>query len=142
MKQLRLTAALIGALASCNGDGAVGPDVLIGNYRATEFKIVRSGQADVDVLGLGGSVQLELRVGLTTAGRLVIPVAAGLSATPIDENLVGLYQVSGAQVIRYQASDRNVFIDSYLFTSDPPELRALVSLGQPAGQISLILRKQ
>ncbi|MFN0181771.1 MAG: hypothetical protein ACKVZ0_23440 [Gemmatimonadales bacterium] len=142
MNRLFFSVLLVGVASGCSSGVTVDPDVLTGTYRATQFTIERSGQPTVNVLAVGGSVQLELKVGLTTAGRLVIPVAAGIATTAIDDDLIGQYQVIGPSVIRYQSLNPGVFIDSYLFTSDPPELRAFLSLQQPAGQISLVLRKQ
>lgn len=134
--------AIFGLSIGCGSTDAVGPDVLIGTYQATEFKITRSGQATVDILALGGSVTWQLNVGLTTGGRLLIPVSAGLSTQPIDESLVGQYQVISKSTIRYQSTNDEGFIDDYIFTSDPPELRAFLTLVNPSGQISLVLRKQ
>lgn len=139
---IRLWGAAVVAVAGCGAGDTVGPDVLIGTYRATEFRITRSGQATVDILALGGSVTWELNSGLTTGGRLVIPVSAGVATQRIDEPLTGQYQVIGKNTIRFQATSDDSFLDDYLFTSDPPELRSFITLVNPSGLISLVLRKQ
>jgi hypothetical protein len=142
MNRMLWSVLLVGVASGCSSEVTVDPDVLTGTYTATQFTIERSGQATANVLALGGSIQMELKVGLTTAGRLVIPVTAGVATTVIDEDLIGQYQVIGPNVIRYESLNPGVFIDSYLFTSDPPELRSFISLQQPAGQIAIVLRKQ
>ena len=135
--------AAVVLVIGCGSSGIpTSPGQLNGSYQATTFTVEIQGQQKVDVLASGGSVTLTINPGLTTAGRLVIPASTGISGAPYDENLAGTYRVLGKTVIQFTALGPS-FVDGYTFTSDPPELRAFVSLQAPrAGLISLVLRKQ
>jgi hypothetical protein len=134
---------LIGSALGCSGGPTVDPSNLNGTYRATTFTVDIQGSQRRDVLAAGGSVNLIINPGQVTAGRLLIPVAAGVSPTEIDEQLTGRYVILGETLIRYESEPAGSFIDGFAFTVDPPELRAFLSLQPPqAGLISLILRKQ
>ncbi len=143
MKQ-GITAVALGFTLGCSSTGPnTDPTKLNGTYQATTFTVQIQGSGRRDVLAAGGSITLTINPGQVTAGRLIIPVAAGLTTTPVDDPLTGRYVTLGASLIRYESEPPGVYIDGLVFTVDPPELRAFLSLtGAQAGLMSVILRKQ
>jgi hypothetical protein len=143
MKRIALPLALGLTLGCGSTDPTVDPAALNGTYRATTFTLELQGSGRRDVLAAGGSVTFTLNPGQVTEGRLFIPVTAGVTATTVDEQLVGRYTILGKTIIRWESEPAGAYIDGYSFTVDPPELRSYLSIQSPTpGLLSLVLRKQ
>lgn len=143
MRPRSTVAALTLALGCSSTAPTVDPATLNGSYRATTFTVEIQGALRKDILAAGGAVTLAVAPGQVTSGRLLIPTAAGVSSSEIDEGLAGRYTILGKTTIRYQSEPAGAYLDGFVFTVDPPELRAFISLQPPqAGLLTLILRKQ
>ena len=136
-----VAAAVIAAVAGC-GDSNVEPEDVVGQYVATTFTIVING-VSTDMLARGASIDVELKSDGTTAGRVVIPVVAGIQTTAVDDDLAGTYAIT-TTTVRFDQTDPGSYLDNLIFTVDPPELRAFIVLSDPTrtGNFSLILTRQ
>ena len=134
----------LGLTLGCSSTGpTVDPATLNGTYRATTFTVDIQGSSRKDVLAAGGSVTLTINPGQVTEGRLLIPASAGVVLNDLDEQLVGRYTILGNTLIRFESEPTGGYLDGFVFTVDPPELRAYLSIaGAQQGLLSLVLRKQ
>ena len=72
VRRLALLPALALA-ASCENSVSITADVLAGNYAATAFVVIPTGQPAVDVLAKGGSLVINIAADSTMTGQLIIP---------------------------------------------------------------------
>jgi hypothetical protein len=77
----------LAALAAC-GDSNSPNEAVAGTYQATELVFTPAGSGPVDVLALGGSMDLVLTSQGTTTGTLVVP--AEFTEDGVDEDVIGL----------------------------------------------------
>jgi hypothetical protein len=80
--------ALLPALAlasSCENSVSITADVLAGNYAATVFVMIPSGQPAVDLLAKGGSLVIIIAADSSMTGQLIVPAGVpGLQAGTAD----------------------------------------------------------
>jgi hypothetical protein len=80
--------ALLPALAlasSCENSVSITADVLAGNYAATVFVMIPSGQPAVDVLAKVGSLVIIIAADSSMTGQLIVPAGVpGLQAGTAD----------------------------------------------------------
>jgi hypothetical protein len=80
--------ALLPALAlvsSCENSVSITADVLAGNYAATAFVVIPTGQPPVDVLAKGGSLVINIAADSSMTGLLIIPAGVpGMQAGTAD----------------------------------------------------------
>ena len=103
--QIALTSLLLPfalAISSCDDDDPLSPEDVAGEYVAssaeagTRFEIIAEGET-LDILELGGTLEIELRANGITAGRLFVP---GLDegGGDVDQNLAGEWSLRGNTV--------------------------------------------
>ena len=129
----------LAAIGGC-GDPVVGPGQVTGQYVAKSFTIVINGVSS-EMLSRGATINLRLNPDLSTSGRMTMPAVPGVQATPVDDDLAGTYTVNNG-IVRLSQGD--AYLDGLLFTADPPELRAFISLndGTRTGTFAMVLTRQ
>jgi len=82
---------------SCSKNPVDNPpsSTLVGQYEATTFSAALAPLPAIDILALGGIIELTLRADNKTTGRIFIPDTPGLTQGAIDYNLEGNYTASG-----------------------------------------------
>ena len=127
------------AVGGC-GNPVLAPDDVSGQYHATVFTIVVNGVTN-ELLSRGATVTLRLNPDLTTSGHFTMPSVAGVQLVAVDDDLTGTYTLNNG-VVRLSQGD--AYLDGLVFTADPPELRAFVSLsdGTRTGSLNLTLTRQ
>ena len=94
-----LLAFSLAALAACGDDGPTDPTPasVAGTYEATTFDVTFAGSSQpLDVLAIGGSLEVVLTPQGTTTGTLIVP--AELTEDGIDEDVIdltGTYTITG-----------------------------------------------
>ena len=102
---------LLMGLTACETD-TTGPDGPIeGTYTATYFRVTPPDESEVDVLGAGGSLTINITENLATSGNLFIPstITGGVTAS-----MAGSATVSGS-VVTFQQTI-NTFVRDLSWT--------------------------
>jgi hypothetical protein len=87
LRRLRRLALLpaLALVSSCENSVSITADVLAGNYAATVFVMIPSGQPAVDVLAKGGSLVIIIAADSSMTGQLIVPAGVpGLQAGTAD----------------------------------------------------------
>ncbi len=94
-----------------------------------------------EMVSRGATVSLRLNPDLTTSGRMTMPAVPGVQLTAVDDDLAGTYTINNGVV---RLSQGTAYLDGLVFTADPPELRAFISLndGTRTGTFALVLIRQ
>ena len=103
---LRLSLGLISLclLAACGSDSS-GPSLtLAGNYSATIFRVTPPGQASIDVLAAGGTLNIDITSAGATTGNISIP-ASVTGAGSFSATMIGTATLSGTTVTFTQSAD-------------------------------------
>lgn len=127
---LAITLLLIALIFACSkkttnsDDSQITPGQVAGDYKSTTFK-VQPGDTIIDVLAVGGFINLTLKTDQTTKGRIFIPDTLGLTeGGNFDEDLTGTYSISGNTLTFQQTTDtfireaKWIYEDSRLRTND------------------------
>lgn len=138
MRSWQLGLCLAAALG-CS-DSVLGPADVSGQYTIKSFTIVVSGNMS-EMVSRGATVSLRLNPDLTTSGRMTMPAVPGVQLTAVDDDLAGTYTINNGVV---RLSQGTAYLDGLVFTADPPELRAFISLndGTRTGTFALVLIRQ
>jgi hypothetical protein len=111
MSRLRSAVLVLGlwSLAACGDDGT-GPEpnpyaAVAGTYHATDVIFTPTGSGGVDVLDLGGSLDVVLTLQGTTTGTLVVPPPFSEDGVNNDlVDLTGTYTITG-NTLAFEAGD-------------------------------------
>lgn len=106
---LALAAGVL-ALGACGE--TTGPESVAGQYTATTFTVVESGNT-TDVLAAGGSLTITLTTSGTTTGQLIVP-ASVTGGSPLVASMDGTYTLTNGVVILSQSAD--TFVRDMPFT--------------------------
>lgn len=139
MRRTWIVGPLLAASIGCS-DSVLGPEQVSGQYAIKTFTIVVNGNTS-EMVSRGATVSLRLNPDLTTSGRMTMPAIPGVQLTPVDDDLAGTYTVNNGVV---RLSQGTAYLDGLVFTADPPELRAFISLndGARTGTFALVLTRQ
>lgn len=106
---------LLPMLTSCKDE------TVVGAYSATTFTRQTTGEAPIDVLAAGGSINLVIHSDMTTSGTLIIPASLN-NGTAMSLSLLGeAAQVGGIVTVSTIA---DTFIRDMEFTFDGEALSA------------------
>lgn len=133
---------VVAALAGCSSTTSTfAPSDVAGVYTATTISAVING-ATTDLLSRGASITATLGADGSLSGRVVIPVVAGVQTVAIDDDLAGSFVVIKDKV-QFKPTGGS-YLNGFLFTADPPELRGYVSFQDATrqGQLTIKLRHQ
>lgn len=132
----------VGAVAGC-GSNPIGPQDVVGTYRATIFTVDYNGTLR-DVLAMGGQVSIVLNSDGTTTGTFVTPAVSGLSTTPINESLAGTYALHGSDRVKFTHAASTLVGDLFfVFHPNSNELTGGYSFSPPnVGLVVLTLTRQ
>lgn len=90
----------------------INPFRIAGRYHAKAFRRLRSGNF-IDILGLGGDIDLVLEADQRVNGRLVLPELSGLTPEDLVLELTGSYTLDG-NAIKFNF-DQEIFLNVQLW---------------------------
>jgi hypothetical protein len=90
--------ALAFSAAACGDDDSFSPtrETVAGSYTATTFEL-SSVVGNIDLLGTGATITLDLDADGTTTGRLFVPDGND-DGSDLDEDLAGTWSLNGSTV--------------------------------------------
>ncbi|MCU0633879.1 MAG: hypothetical protein MUE41_03305, partial [Gemmatimonadaceae bacterium] len=125
----RLAIAFVAAtmVTACDEDSVTQVPSVAGTYRATTFQVTPQGQAPIDVLARGGTLELSIASDNSTSGTLTLPASVtGVAA--LTASMVGTAVQTGNTVRFQQSADTFVRDISWTVNSG-----SLVATDQTAG---------
>jgi hypothetical protein len=127
----------LAALAAC-GDSNSPNEAIAGTYHATSLVFTPAGSGPVDVLALGGSMEVVLTAQGTTTGTLVIP--AVFTEDGVDDDIISLegsYTRTG-NTLRFE-QEGDSFVRDVAWTVGPGTLTTTYT--DPEGTIEVTLTR-
>ena len=117
---VRMMLAAVPFALACSSD-SLSVDDILGPYTATTLTIKPPGAAQIDVIGVGGSMEITLFANGTTTGTLSAPASVN-NGTPLLESMAGTFTLTGTTVTFDQAAD--TFVRETPFSADGNRLVA------------------
>lgn len=123
-KTMSLIVVLVLIFIGCNdsatdSNSELTPDDVAGQYETTTLTL-QQGNETIDILAVGGFVELTLNADQTTEGRLFFPDTLGLVEDDVpgdfDVSLAGTYTISGTTIDFDHPGD--TFVRDFLWTYD------------------------
>lgn len=99
------TIVLLAPIGACSKSDATGPgDSIAASYVATDFRVTPTGQAPIDVLRSGGTLDITITADSSTTGTLNIP-ASVIGSTAFVADMAGSASVTTSTVHFQQTAD-------------------------------------
>jgi hypothetical protein len=136
MSRLALLALAVGTIA-CGDDDSFSPteETVAGSYTATTFTL-SSVVGEINLLGAGATVSIDLASDHTTTGRLFVP-DGNTDGSDLDEDLAGTWSLTDSTVTFDQSAA--TFIPQLDFVASANRLTAEGSFS--GGTLRLVLTK-
>lgn len=128
-----LTILLLAPIGACSSSDAMGPGSIAATYVATTFIVTPTGEAQIDVLQAGGTLNIRIAADNTTTGSLNVP-ASVTGSTDFVADMAGSASVTTSSVQFQQTADS--FVRDLTWTRTATSLAVV---GQTAGSASFTI---